>query len=157
VIVRRFRPDDAGALGLIFHRAVQVGAAGHYSQAQRDGWSPMCPTAAEWTARLKGLTSFVAEIGGAAQGFLSMRDRDGLIDLLFVAPEHLGRGLAFALYGAALEHARALGLPRLHAEASDQSRSFFLRQGWAETGRRNRGRGAARIVTTLMACDPGLG
>ena len=153
MILRPARPEDAAALALIFHRAVQEGAAGHYSQAQRDRWSPACPTAADWTRRLRGLTTFVAEIDSAPQSFLSMRDRDGLIDLLFVAPEHLGRGLAHALYSEALAHARALGLPRLHAEASAQSRAFFARHGWVETGQRNHGRGPGRIVTTLMYCD----
>jgi GNAT superfamily N-acetyltransferase len=153
MILRPSRPGDAGALAAIFHRAVQIGAAGHYSQAQRDGWSPDCPTPEVWAHRLEGLTTIVAEIDGEPQGFLSMRDDDGLIDLLFVAPERIGLGLGFALYCRALDHCRARGLGRLHAEASSLSRDFFRRQGWVETGQRNRGRGRARIVTTLMACD----
>lgn len=153
MILRAARPEDAGPLGAIFHRAVQIGASGVYTQAQRDGWSPVCPTAQDWTRRLHGLTTWVADIDEVPLGFLSLRDRDGLIDLMFVAPEQIGRGVGYALYRRALDHARGLGLGRLHAEASSQSRAFFGRQGWVETGQRNRGRGEARIVTVLMAFD----
>jgi hypothetical protein len=80
--LRRARIGDAGALALIFHRAVQEGTAHLYTQPQRDDWSPECPTEAEYVDRLDGLTTFVAEIEDTPAGFLAM---DGaLIDLLFV-------------------------------------------------------------------------
>lgn len=151
--LRRYRPADAARLAAVFHRAVQQGTRAVYSQAQRDGWSPTCPSAHRWRARLEGLETWVADVDGRAEGFASFEPDTGYLDLLFVAPEMIGRGLAFALYRTVHARCRESGLSRMTAEASKQSHAFFLRQGWTETGRRNRGEGAACIRTWLMAHD----
>lgn len=146
--IRPARPEDAGALARIYHDAVQIGSAGVYTQAQRDGWSDECPSAADWAERIDGLITFVAE-DGVPIGFLSM-EPGGLIDLLFVTPPRIGQGVAFALYGQALAHARTAGLTLLTVEASRMSRRFFTRQGWRVTGRVHHRSGPARVVGTLM-------
>ena len=152
--VRAYAPADAGALALIFHRAVQEGAATVYDQAQRDGWSPALIETAAYARRLDGLRTLVAvDAAGRPIGFLTFDPADH-IDLLFVAPERIGSGVAFALYRAAVAEARARGIARLTVEASAQSHAFFLRQGWHETGERIvRGQGAAAIENRMLARD----
>lgn len=151
--IRAYTVADAAALARIFHDAVQIGTAADYTQAQRDDWSAKCPTAEAWENRLIGLTTFVAEDAGVPVGYMSMRDEDGYLDLAFVSPSMIGQGVAYGLYLAVLDHARALGLSQMTVEASAASYRFFKRQGWHETGRKTRGEGAAMIETRLMAGD----
>ena len=63
---------------------------------------------------------------------------DGCIDLAYVAPDAIGQGVAKALYDAILAEAVAVGIPRLHAEASHLARAFFERQGWSRGDSANR-------------------
>jgi len=69
----------------------------------------------------------VAERGGAVIGFMTLR-ADGYIDLAYVAPGHMGQGIAKQLYVSIV--AKALGLTRLMSEASYPARRFLERQGW---------------------------
>lgn len=154
ILIRHWRDEEAGELALIFHRAVQEGAASVYSQPQRDDWSPRCPSAEGWRDRLRGLSTLVAkEEDGGVLAFMSINLADGELDLAFTLPEHARRGTGRVLYRATEAEARAAGLTRLTAEASALSEGLFLSQGWHRTGTRDRGEGEARITTTLMAKD----
>ena len=125
--IRRGTAADAGDLAVIFHRAVQAAEA--YTAAQRDAWSPTCPSAAQWAERLEGLTTLVAEHDGKSIGFMSLRD-DGYLDLAFVDPDFARQGIEQALLDEILQEARRLGLRRLSTEASLVARAFFERHGW---------------------------
>ncbi|SHF32821.1 Acetyltransferase, GNAT family [Loktanella atrilutea] len=150
--IRPYDVADAGALASIFYRAVRIGAAGHYTPVQLADWAPEVRSAEAYADRLAGLDTWVARVDGVPAGFLSLSDGHH-IDLLFVDPAQIGRGLAFALYRHLLAELTGRPVARLTVEASAQSRTFFRRQGWNETGQRTRGTGAAAIVTTLMAYD----
>lgn len=125
-MIRRFRPKDAMGCRSVFVDAVQIGAAGRYGAAERAGWvkDPAMPEGyAEWLA---GHITFVADEGRIA-GFM-MLEREGYLNMAFVAPDRMGQGLADALYAAILTRARAL--PRLWVLASRYAQGFFLRHGW---------------------------
>lgn len=55
---------------------------------------------------------------------------DGLLDMLFVHPDHGGRGVARALVGAVVQEARRRGLRRVHTRASITARPAFERFGF---------------------------
>jgi putative acetyltransferase len=55
---------------------------------------------------------------------------DGLIDMAFVLPEMMGRGVASTLYASIEDHAVSSGLSELRTEASHLARPFFERHGW---------------------------
>ena len=131
LIVRAARLGEAAELAEIFHRAVQ--AAERYSKAQRDAWSPDCPEAARWAARLHGLTTLVAERAGKPIGFMALRE-DGYLDLAFVDPDFARQGVGRVLLDGILTEARGLGLRRLWTEASLVARPFFEGQGWVVLG-----------------------
>ena len=153
--VRPYDPaTDPGALAAIFHAAVQ-GTADHHSQAQRDDWSPVCPTAESWRARLEGLVTLVAEEASEPVGFMSMDMATGLLDLAFVRPDHARRGVGARLYEALMAEATARGLAAFTVEASPASRAFLAARGWRETGTRLRGEGEAQVTTVLMAFGDG--
>lgn len=152
ITLQLMQDGDVPALALIFHRAVQEGAADHYDQAQRDDWSDAVPSTAGWAARLTGFTTFVAKRGGEPVGFVAT-DAGGLVDLLFVAPEHARQGVGGALLARATAAAQAAGLRHLTAEASALSEGLFRKAGWRETGRQERGAGAGLVINTLFALD----
>ena len=95
--IRPYRGSDAGDLALIFHDAVQRGTGNHYDQAQRNAWSPRCPAPHDWARRLAGGQTIVASTGGRSVGFMSWQE-DGYLDLMFVHPDFMGRGIGDALY-----------------------------------------------------------
>ncbi len=63
-------------------------------------------------------------------------EHDGHIGYLYCAPEAAGTGVAAALYDLLERAARERGLKRLHAEASEAARRFFLRKGFSVVNRR---------------------
>lgn len=131
--LRRFRLTDGTACGDLFHRAVREGAASRYTLEQRTAWAPHDAPSPEqrarFAARLDQQITWVAEEAGTIEGFLSLR-ADGYLDLAYVTPERMGRGLAGQLYEKIEAEARALGLSHLTSEASHFARPFFARRGW---------------------------
>ncbi len=128
-IVRLYQPGDAAPLGELMYLSVRDGAARHYTAAQRHAWISEPRVGDQWQLRLEAATTFVAEDGDGLAGFMTLAT-DGYIDLAFVRPDCLGRGVAVGLYQRLETRALELGLARLYCEASDLAKPFFLRQGW---------------------------
>ena len=131
--VRGFRRDDAAALEHDFLRAVREGAAGAYSELEREAWANAPHSAAYWCDRLGAEITLVAERGSVISGFMTLC-RDATLDMAFVLPEAMGTGVANALHDRVIVEAQALGMTRLTTEASHLARRFFLKQGWRELG-----------------------
>lgn len=127
--VRSFVPDDAEALGKVFHRSVREGAAHRYRADQVEAWSPKPPTGDFWRARLTEAQTFVADSNDGPLGFMTL-DAKGYLDLAFVVPEAMGKGVADALYANLERRARTLGIAVLTTQASLLAEPFFARQGW---------------------------
>ncbi len=136
--VRPYRAADAPALSRLYRRSVEGLGPRAYSAAQVAAWASLCPTAEEIAARAGDgrllLVAVDADDRPLAFGDL---ERDGHIDLLYCAPEAAGRGVAAALYAELERAARAAGMARLYAEASETARGFFERQGFAVVARRD--------------------
>lgn len=84
---------------------------------------------------------WVWEQDGAVQGFAAADARDGSIFALFVHPDYQGRGIAQALLLLACEDLRAAGhgMARLTTDPGTRAERFYLRNGWTDTGRREKG------------------
>ncbi|SFU07156.1 GNAT family N-acetyltransferase [Sedimentitalea nanhaiensis] len=133
--LRAYVPADCAACWALFHRAVQIGARDHYDQAQRDAWSPAPPEPTpERCQRLEQAHTLVACIQDAIAGFMTL-ETDGHLDMAFVAPEQMRRGIATALHGGLLDIARDHGLTHLTADASLLAQPFLTRRGWRVIGR----------------------
>lgn len=127
--IRPYRTEDRAACVQVFHRAVREGTTAFYDAAQRAAWAgPPVPDLATPDPRA-GQWCLVAEDAGRINGFFAM-DPDGYLDMAFVLPEVMGKGVAAALYDALMAKARAHGLPRVHTHASHLFRRFLLRRGW---------------------------
>ena len=86
--IRPFRDDDAAAAARVFFDAVHHAPGNRYDAAQLRAWTAAPPDTRTWRQRLASQTCFVAERQGAVIGFMTI-DRDGYIDLAFVAPHAL--------------------------------------------------------------------
>ncbi|MBA3312356.1 MAG: GNAT family N-acetyltransferase [Planctomycetaceae bacterium] len=132
MVIRPYRDADVDAVAAIFIAAVHEGAASHYDVAQREAWAPRQIDAEYWRQRLASLVTLVAEINASPVGFLSF-GRNGHIDLLFVSPQSVRRGVASALLQSATDQLAALGVSELFTEASLVARPFFERHGFVAT------------------------
>ena len=127
------RKGEDAALYDIFFEAARTGARDHYTDAQRRAWVPHRNMPNGWAGKLAQMQTWVAEVENEVAGFMALREdsqSDGYIDLAFVRPRWMGRGVAQALYGIILERAHAGGLTRLTTHASHLARPFFARVGW---------------------------
>lgn len=129
-VLRHYTPKDCAACWQVFYRAVQIGSAEFYDQAQRDVWcaSPPDPTP-ERNARFADATTWVAQDNDRLIGFMSV-EADGHLDMAFVDPDYIGQGVAYVLHDRLIQSARESGLTKLTTEASLMAKQFFIRQGW---------------------------
>lgn len=130
ISIRRFRDEDAAATARVFFDAVHIGTRSHYDEPQRHAWAPLVPETGQWRERLGSQITLVAHRHGRVIGFMGLSPY-GCVDLIFVAPDEVGKGVAANLHHAILEEARGMRLQRLWAEVSHVARGFFERQGWA--------------------------
>lgn len=82
-----------------------------------------------WGERRASRPTWVAEVDGRVVGFIDL-ESDGHLDMLYVAADFQGRGVATALLDHVLEAAKARGLARVFTEASLTAKPFFERRGF---------------------------
>ncbi len=145
IAIRPFRPEDAEQLAEVFEDAVGGLGPADYTTVQVGAWLARAPDPVEIRARCAdGRLTLVAvrtnaaddEGPGRVLAFIDLEE-DGHIDLLYARAEVAGQGVAKALYAELEEIARARGLGRLHTEASEAARRFFLGQGFSVLRRRD--------------------
>jgi putative acetyltransferase len=128
--IRDYTGTDLAGVLAVFQRSVREIASRDYTPAQIAAWAPDPPDHVAWAQRLSGGGVFIAETGERMAGFGRVDDR-GCIDLLYVAPEHQGRGVARALLQRATAWSVSRGIARLSAEVSITARPFFERAGFS--------------------------
>lgn len=129
ISVRRATPQDHTALYRVYYRSVREGAGAFYSQEQRAAWAVSDQPKSDRPAADDTLLRWLAEVDGQIVGFMAITP-DGYVDLAFVLPEWMGRGVAQAVYDPMLKWAQGTGLKRLTTHASHFARRFFTKQGW---------------------------
>lgn len=127
--IRSYSPLDLEATAELYFDSVRRGTTAHYTSEQREAWAPAIPELAGWRDRMSGLKTWIAEADGRIIGFMSLAP-NGHLDLAFVHPDWIGKGVAAQLYRHLDAYARQSGLSVLTAEASLLARPFFERRGW---------------------------
>ncbi|HYF55283.1 MAG TPA: GNAT family N-acetyltransferase [Salinarimonas sp.] len=128
--LRPFLPADAPVLAAIYQAAVEDLTGEDYSEAQRAAWASLADDEAAFAERLSGALTIVATLEGEPAGFASLKGNE-IIDLLYVHPDAVGRGVATALCDALEKLAAARGAKALTVDASDTAEGFFGRRGYA--------------------------
>ncbi len=135
--IRDYRPSDAPALAQIYARSVRGIGPRFYTAEQVEAWAATAPTVERVReAYGDGRVALVAVDSDDRPVAFSDVETDGHINFLYCAPEAAGRGTMSALVDVLEDRAAALGYPRLHVEASEAARPFFLRRGFTLLARR---------------------
>ncbi|QND50133.1 GNAT family N-acetyltransferase [Rhizobium lusitanum] len=126
--IREYSPADAGATIDIFLRAIREIASKDYNPAQIDAWAKVDDAGvwAEWRA---SRPTWLAIHDTQPVGFADLK-ADGCLDMMFVHPDHQGKGVASLLLEAVEAAARGQGHRRIFTEASLTARPFFERKGF---------------------------
>lgn len=149
ILIRPFADDDAEATARLYFESVRIGAKSRYDESQRRSWAPAVPETLQWLGRLRSQFTFVAVQERAVVGFMTIDDC-GYIDLAYVAPDMIGKGVAGRLYETIEAHAAELAMTRLHSNASHLARAFFERQGWSVVAEQSVIRGGVALTNFAM-------
>jgi len=122
----------------VFERAVRGIASGDYSPAQIEAWIGAEPREGRFREKMAdGRRCWVAiDEQDSVTAFVDL-EADGHIDFLFADPAVAGRGVTASLLDALEQAAREASLSRLHVEASEPARRFFLKRGYSVVERRD--------------------
>jgi putative acetyltransferase len=130
LLIRPVLESEYSAIGRVFHDAIQQIARLDYTEEQVQAWSPRVLDAARWKQRTAKLDVRVAVLQGEVGGFIGFAP-SGYIDLLFVRPEFVRRGIARALLLEAEGALAQLGVATTWTEASRTARGFFQAMGYS--------------------------
>ena len=130
-LIRQFELSDTTATWDVFYRAVRIGAAGHYTEAELIDWVASDVMPDDWGPWLDRHFTVVADDQGHVVGFF-MLEADGYLNMAFVLPDYRRTGLAQRLYAAILAQAQASGIPQMTVIASRLATPFLRRQGWVD-------------------------
>ena len=135
--IRAFRQDDIDAIAALTLAAIRQTALRAYSPAQVAAWSARYTPARLREGSARGDVILVATDPADRPAAYTVLEADGHVDMLYCDPRHAGEGLGLALLTEAEVAARALGITRLYAEASELARPVLARAGYAMLGRRD--------------------
>lgn len=149
IVVRPYGSGDAGPTLETFVRAIRETASGDYTPAQIAVWLGADRDEGSWDAQRRAVATRVAEVHGRVAGFTDL-DADGHVDMLFVHPDHGGRGVASALLRDVAAAATEAGLAELTVEASLTARPVFERHGFGVVAEQSVPRGGERLTNFRM-------
>jgi putative acetyltransferase len=128
ISIREYDAEDAGATIDIFLRAIREVASKDYNPAQINAWAKVDDPKvwAQWRA---SRPTWLAICETKPVGFSDLK-ADGCLDMMFVHPDHQGKGVAGLLLKTVEAAARSQGHRRIFTEASLTAKPFFERNGF---------------------------
>ncbi|ENN85867.1 putative acetyltransferase [Rhizobium freirei PRF 81] len=126
--IKAYDPGDSQATIDIFLRAIREVASKDYNPAQIAAWAKV-DDAEVWAQHRASRPTWLAMDASTPIGFADLRG-DGCLDMMFVAPDYQGRGVASLLLATVESVACKQGLQRIFTEASLTARPFFERKGF---------------------------
>lgn len=158
--LRPFLPEDAPLLAMIFRAAIEELTGEDYDPAQQEAWAETADDVAAFAERLTGMLTLVATLAGRPVGFASLKGADE-IDMLYIHPGVVRRGIATMLIDALERLAGARGALKLTVQASDTAEPLFSGRGYVGQSRQTVRRGEEWLANTVMiktlAPSPGMG
>ncbi|NQX17517.1 GNAT family N-acetyltransferase [Rathayibacter sp. VKM Ac-2857] len=146
IAIRPYAESDAAGTLAVFLAAVTETAAADYSPEQIRAWAGErdVPT---WHLAMQARNAFVATVDGELAGFSDV-SVTGYIDMMFVAPRFLRRGVATRLLAEA--ESQAPTAPELSADVSITARPFFERHGFVAVAEQHPVRAGVELVNWRM-------
>jgi len=128
--VRPYTELDAASTLAVFIAAVTETASADYTVEQTEAWADIdARDLRSWGRAMAARNSFVGTIDEELAGFSDV-SATGYIDMMFVAPHFLRRGVARRLLAHAEAVARDAGARALTANVSFTAKPFFERFGF---------------------------
>lgn len=149
VALRPFLATDIDSVCAIFVASIEELTGDDYNEAQQEAWAGAIQDEAAFAERLAGQLTLIATLQGAPVGFASLKGAD-LIDLLYVHPTAVRRGVATALCDALEKLAGARGAGALKADVSDSAAEFFLKRGYVAMQRNSISLDGEWLANTTM-------
>ena len=131
VVHRLATLDDAPRLFEVRRRSILELAPSGMSVADAKAWAGQLASSG-MERKLRELEVWVAERDGAVAGWGAIRC--DYLEGLYTAPECAGQGVGAALLDRLETLMRGRGFEAVHAEASPNALSFYLRRGYRVTG-----------------------
>lgn len=128
VRLRVARADECDALWALRTRCVRETCSSHYADEVVARWSASPPAAAFMRLLAEGACLVAESPGHQVLGYGAIDVGQGLIEALFVAPEHAGRGLGLLLLRALEE--RVPAGTELRLSSSLNAEQFYRRAGY---------------------------
>ncbi|CAD5989435.1 GNAT family N-acetyltransferase [Agreia sp. COWG] len=148
--IRDYEDGDAAPTLAVFLDAITHTASADYTPQQVEAWARRDHRdLTVWNTSMQNRVSFVATMGEDVVGFSDVSPR-GYIDMMFVAPQLVGRGVAWRLLAQAEQRARATGTRELSADVSITARPFFERQGFVVTATQHPIRAGVTLTNYAM-------
>jgi putative acetyltransferase len=127
--LRPLLPTDIDPLRELFAQSIDVLTVEDYDEDQRIAWAARAEDKATFAQRLAGAVTLVVMVGGKHAGFGSLRGNSEL-DMLYVHPHFVHRGVGTALADALEKLAKARGAKEISADVSDTAQTFFADRGY---------------------------
>lgn len=123
--IRRAKPEDAAILTEIAFAAKRYWG---YPERCIQSWKDVLKIQPEI---ISSDETYIAYAEGQAVGFYALAKRKGQMSLehLWVLPKAMGKGVGRALFGHAVQRAKAQGVETIEIESDPNAEKFYLQMG----------------------------
>lgn len=142
--------DGPGIVALCVDSILHA-AKPHYTPQQVQAWAETMRDLEGWRKRLTEQFVLLAFVNNKLAGIISLREKDGYLDLLYVDKSYQGMGIAKRLYEKILIHAQEQKIAKLTVHASLMAKPFFSKMGWKEEGQDTKAMGGVQFTRTVLA------
>jgi putative acetyltransferase len=125
-------------------------AKGAYTPQQIQAWADAMRDMEGWRKRLTEQYVLVGVLNNRIVGIISLHEKDGYLDLLYVDKNYQSMGIARRLYEMIMLHAQEKKIPKLTVHASQMAKPFFLKMGWQEGKQDTKAIGGVQFVRQEM-------
>lgn len=126
--IRRAGKEDLPVIQEIFREAIDKSCGSDYSPPQIKAWQSRAADTKRWIGRIQSDYFLIAEIDGQIAGFGS--SKNNYLDVLYVSPNHLRKGVARKLFNELIREMLRQGQREAFVDASITARPFFVKQGF---------------------------
>mgnify|MGYP006291093619 CR=1 FL=1 len=128
IIIRRAVPADVDAMLRLFDESIRGLAFKDYSPTEIDAWIGKADRD-KWLHRIKEQHFMICEMESTLAGFSTIT-KEGYLDLLYVHPDYVGKGIATRLLSQMEGAARKFNCSQIEADVSLTAKGVFLVMGY---------------------------
>lgn len=148
ISIKAYTSQSLPLICILFERSILEGASNYYSYEQLLAWQRTSFNSEDWEQRLAQQHTLLAWLQSTLVGFASRKG--STLDLLYVHPQYLRKGIARQLYLPLEAAARQEGIVVMETQASRASQPFFEHMGWFTVAAQKVCRGAVDIPNFYM-------